>query len=77
MSAAIGGAGRITVTPSDAPGKTSSAFSKRIARNVQHLLMMESYIDKVQDPAAGSYYVEQLTEVLAEQAWEIFCSLNV
>jgi methylmalonyl-CoA mutase len=77
MSAAIGGAGRITVTPSDAPGKESSAFSRRIARNVQHLLMMESYIDKVQDPAAGSYYVEQLTEVLAEQAWEIFCSFNV
>lgn len=77
MSAAIGGAGRITVTPSDATGKTSSAFSRRIARNVQHLLMMEAHIDKVQDPAAGSYYVEQLTEVLAEQAWEIFCSFNV
>lgn len=77
MSAAIGGAGRITVTPSDASGQTSSAFSKRIARNVQHLLMMESYIDKVQDPAAGSYYLEQLTEVLAEQAWEIFRSFNV
>ncbi len=77
MSAAIGGAGRITVTPSDAFGHDTSAFSRRIARNVQHLLMMEAYIDKVQDPVAGSYYVEQLTEVLAEQAWEIFCSFDV
>jgi methylmalonyl-CoA mutase len=45
------------------------AFSRRIARNVQHLLKMESAMDEVADPAAGSYYVETLTGQLAEKAW--------
>lgn len=69
MSAAIGGASRITVLPSD---QTGSNFSRRIARNVQHLLLMESYFDKVIDPAAGSYYIETLTQKIAESAWKIF-----
>ncbi len=72
MSAAIGGARRITVTPPAIAAPTG----RRLARNVQHLLAMESHFDKVQDPAAGSYYIEQLTGVLAEEAWNIFRSMH-
>ena len=52
MSAVIGGVERLTVLPSD---KKGSAFTKRIARNVQHLLKMESFMNRVHDPAAVSY----------------------
>jgi methylmalonyl-CoA mutase len=73
MSAVIGGANRLYVLPSDtAQSETSNPFSKRIARNVQHLLRLESQLDKVIDPAAGSYYIEKLTEELAQKAWTIF-----
>ncbi|MBK7410583.1 MAG: hypothetical protein IPL49_07930 [Saprospirales bacterium] len=75
MSAVIAGVDRLTVLPSDAfQGKMSTSFARRIARNVQHLLKMESYLDRVIDPAAGSYYVEQLTDALARAAWESFQS---
>ncbi|MBK7936145.1 MAG: hypothetical protein IPJ82_03315 [Lewinellaceae bacterium] len=74
MSAVLGGADHLTVLPYDA-GRTAQAtypqtFSRRIARNVQHLLKMESGFDQVADPAAGSYYIEKLTLQVAEQAWE-------
>jgi methylmalonyl-CoA mutase len=72
MSAIIGGANRLTVLPADAFKGTNSSFSKRIARNVQHLLQGESYFGRVEDPAAGSYYIEKLTQELAEKAWEVF-----
>lgn len=73
MSAVIGGADRLFVWPSNAGrAESSNAFSRRIARNVQHLLKMESYFDRVVDPAAGSYYVEKVTERLVEEAWQQF-----
>jgi methylmalonyl-CoA mutase len=75
LSAAIGGADRLFVAPADSRQGSSDEFTRRIARNVQHLLKMESYIDRVIDPAAGSYYIEQLTEVLMEEAWEKFSGL--
>lgn len=71
MSAVIGGIEVLTVAPSEA-----SDFGRRIARNVQHLLSMESYLDRVADPSAGSYYIEKLTEQLAETAWAAFQNLN-
>lgn len=76
MSAVQGGATRLTVLPYDA-GREAQAtypqtFSRRIARNVQHLLKMESALEEVPDPAAGSYYLETLTAQLTEQAWEAF-----
>lgn len=71
MSAVIGGVDRLTVMPSDA---ASSSFARRIARNVQHLLKMESALDRVIDPAAGSYYIELLTQTLGEKAWGKFRS---
>ena len=73
MSAIIGGAQELFVLPSNVgAGESPTPFTRRIARNVQHLLRQESYLDKVQDPAAGSFYVEKLTEELAEKAWAIF-----
>ena len=73
MSAVLGGAARLTVLPYDAGREALAtypqAFSRRIARNVQHLLKMESGFDQLSDPAAGSYYIETLTRQLADQMW--------
>ncbi|MFN7115392.1 MAG: methylmalonyl-CoA mutase family protein [Saprospiraceae bacterium] len=73
LSAVVGGADRVYVLPANtALGEASSSFTRRIARNVQHLLQLESHTDKVIDPAAGSFYIEKLTDKLAEQAWAKF-----
>lgn len=72
MSAVIGGVQRLTVTPADAFQGQSTAFTRRIARNVQHLLKFESHLHHVQDAAHGSYYIEQLTAAFAEVAWKQF-----
>ena len=73
MSAVIGGADIVYVTPSDYQiTGDSTAFSRRIARNAQHLLQLESHLDQVVDPAAGSYFIENLTRELAAEAWQQF-----
>ena len=72
LSATIGGVDCLIVKPSDEKGET--AFQRRIARNVQHLLKMESYIDRVADPAAGAYYIEKMTSEIAARVWEKFIS---
>ncbi len=76
MSAVLGGADRLTVLPYDAGREASAqyppAFGRRIARNVQHLLQLESGLGDIPDPAAGSYYIETLTRQLAEAAWKEF-----
>lgn len=69
MSAVIGGGSRITIRPG---GPEESAFQRRISRNVLHLLELESGFKLVPDPAAGSYYIEQLTGMIADSAWKIF-----
>ena len=72
MSAILGGADLITVLPYDHPYGKSSDYSERVARNVQIILRDEAYLDRIADPAAGSYYLENLTDSLAEKAWELF-----
>ena len=72
MSAALAGVDSIVTTPFDEPYKTPDAFSERIARNQQFLLKEESHLDKVVDPAGGSYYVETLTVNIAKEAWKLF-----
>lgn len=72
MSAVIGGSDAIALQPFDVAYKESDEFSRRIARNVQVLLKEESFLDRVVDPAAGSYYIETLTNSIAEQAWKLF-----
>ena len=77
FSAGVGGADTVLVHPFDAaipggfPG-TAASFARRIARNTQLLLLEESHIGRVLDPAGGSWYVEDLTKALAEQAWKHF-----
>lgn len=72
MSAAIAGVNSITVTPFDKAYKKADEFSKRIARNQQLLLKEESHFNKVVDASAGSYYIENLTSSIADQAWKLF-----
>jgi methylmalonyl-CoA mutase len=72
MSAAIAGCDSISVTHFDSVTSEGNSFSYRIARNTQNLLKYESYIDKVVDPASGSYYIENLTDSLASHAWKLF-----
>ena len=76
MSAALGGVDSMTVTPFDKTYETPDEFSERLARNQQLLLKEESHFDKVIDPAAGSYYIENLTVSIAKQAWELFLTVE-
>ncbi len=76
MSAAIAGVHSIVVSPFDAAYETPSDFSERIARNQQLLLKEESHFDKVVDPSAGSYFIEELTTSLANAAWQLFLKLE-
>lgn len=73
MSAVLGGVDRLYVLPANAySGDPASPFTRRMARNIQHILKMESFLHQVIDPAAGSYYIEQITQILAEKAWTQF-----
>ncbi|MCI9607082.1 MAG: methylmalonyl-CoA mutase small subunit [Muribaculaceae bacterium] len=76
MSAALAGVDSITVIPFDTPYQTPDDFSERIARNQQFLLKEESHLDKVVDPAGGSYYVETLTVSIANEAWKLFIEVE-
>lgn len=76
FSAAVAGVDSITTVPFDTPYKNPDAFSERIARNQQYLLKEESHLDKVLDPAGGSYYVETLTVALAREAWKLFLEVE-
>ncbi len=72
MSAALAGVNSIETLPFDRCYKRPDEFSERIARNQQILLRDESHLNKVVDPAGGSYYIESLTASIAAQAWKLF-----
>lgn len=75
ISAIAGGADRLSVLPPDVQDRATqegSATFRRLARNIHHILRSESYMDAVADPAAGSYFFEDLTEKLAAAAWLSF-----
>ncbi|MCK5028012.1 MAG: methylmalonyl-CoA mutase small subunit [Bacteroidales bacterium] len=72
MSATIAGVDSLSVTPFNKAFESSTEFSDRIARNTQILLKEESYFDKIADPSGGSYYIENLTNSVAEHAWKLF-----
>lgn len=72
MSAALGGVHSLVVTPFDSVYEKPTDFSERIARNQQLLVKEESHFDRIVDPSAGSYYIEHLTDALAQEAWKIF-----
>lgn len=76
MSASIAGVHSLEVTPFDRSFEDPGEFSKRIARNVQLLLKHEAHFDQVVDPAGGSYYIENLTQSIAAEAWKLFLEIE-
>jgi len=72
MSASLGGSDEISLLPFDNLYKEENDFTMRVARNTQVILREEAYFDKVADPGAGSYYIEQLTDKLSEATWRLF-----
>lgn len=76
MAAVIGGCNSLYIPPFDETVKEEHDFSRRMSRNQQLIFKEESYLDKVADIAAGSYYLETLTEQLAEQSWQYFKAIE-
>lgn len=72
LAAGVGGADAVTVLPFDHALGLPDGFARRIARNTSTILMEESHVGRVIDPAGGSWYVEQLTNELAQAAWAWF-----
>ena len=70
FSAGVGGADAVTVVPFDEPLGLPDAFGRRIARNTSSVLVEESHLAVVSDPAGGAYAVERLTDDLAVAGWE-------
>jgi methylmalonyl-CoA mutase len=81
FGAGVGGADTVLVYPFDVaipggfPGMATS-FARRMARNIQLLLLEESHVGRILDPAGGSWFVEELTEQLARQAWQHFQAIE-
>ncbi|MFH9674881.1 methylmalonyl-CoA mutase family protein [Streptomyces sp. NPDC017405] len=76
LAAGVGGADAVTVLPFDHALGLPDAFARRIARNTSSILIEESHLARVIDPAGGSWYVERLTDELAGAAWEFFRSIE-
>lgn len=70
--AALGGADAIVVLPFTFALGKPDAFARRVARNIQIVCQEESNLGRVNDPAGGSWYVENLTDDMTKKAWEIF-----
>lgn len=76
LAAGAGGADSVTVLPFDHALGLPDAFARRIARNTSTILVEESHLARVIDPAGGSWYVERLTDELAHAGWEFFRELE-
>ena len=76
FAAVLGGVQYLHVSPFDEPAGESSEFSERIARNTQLLLKNEARLGSIIDPAGGSWYIESLTDELAEKAWGLFLEID-
>lgn len=72
LAAVVGGCNSLTVGAYNEVTQEENEFSRRIARNVSIILQCEAHLDKVYDPAQGSYYIEYLTKTLAEESWKLF-----
>ncbi|MFO8054215.1 MAG: methylmalonyl-CoA mutase family protein [Bacteroidales bacterium] len=72
MSGAIAGCDSMNVRPFDHFFRSPNDMSKRIARNTQIILKEEAHLNKTVDPSAGSYYIEKLTQSIANASWELF-----
>ncbi|HEX3591076.1 MAG TPA: methylmalonyl-CoA mutase family protein [Pseudonocardiaceae bacterium] len=76
FAAGVGGADAVTVAPFDLAIGRPNDFARRIARNTQSILLEESRLAGVIDPAGGSWYVETLTDELAQAGWGVFTELE-
>ena len=76
FGAGLGGADSIAVLPFSAAQGLPNAFARRVARNCQNILIAESHLWRVADPAAGAGYVESLTQGLCERAWKEFQAIE-
>ena len=76
MATVIGGCDSLFVYPYDVLFKQPNDFSNRIARNIQLVAKKESYLDKVNDAAHGSYYIENLSNEIANKSWELFQNIE-
>ncbi len=76
FAAAVGGAQTITTEPFDKALGLPDAFSRRIARNTQLILYEESHLNRVVDPAGGCWFLESLTDDLAEKGWAFFQAIE-
>lgn len=76
FSAIVGGVDAVTVAPFSRLDSEDDDFSRRISRNIQIILRDESHLDRVVDPAGGSYYVEWLTQQLIDKAWKLFVEID-
>lgn len=72
MSAIIGGAELVTVTPFHAAFAAPDEFARRMGVNTQLILRAEAHFDELSDPASGSWYIESLTDTMAREAWKLF-----
>ncbi|MDD2634709.1 MAG: methylmalonyl-CoA mutase family protein [Bacteroidales bacterium] len=76
MSAILGGTNSLNVNPFDSVFADQTEFSLRIARNTQIIIKEEAHFDKVSDPGAGSYYIENITSSIVENAWKLFLEIE-
>lgn len=76
MSAIMGGCDSLHVVSFDESYQGESTLGNRMARNIQSILKEESYLDKIADPANGSYYIENLTAEIAQKAWPLFQAIE-
>src|SRR5690606_35007400 len=76
LAAGVGGADVVTTLPFDEPLGLPTPFSRRIARNTSALLIHESHVAAVTDPAGGAHAVEKLTDDFARAAWDLFGDLD-
>ncbi|MBS4191164.1 methylmalonyl-CoA mutase small subunit [Bacillus sp. FJAT-49705] len=76
FAAVLGGIQFLHVSPFNEPEGEPTSFSDRVARNTQLILKNEAHLEKVVDPAGGSWYIESLTNELAEKAWALFLQIE-
>jgi methylmalonyl-CoA mutase len=76
LSGALGGCDSLHVSSFDECFQNPDEFSRRIARNTQIILHDEAHVDQVIDPAGGSWFVEWLTDAMADQAWKVFQTIE-
>ena len=76
MSAILGGCNALTILPFDSTFAEPTPFSRRISRNISSILKEEAYFNKVADVAAGSYYIETITDQLVNASWKLFLKVE-